>query len=311
LTNETSGYLKVTVSASGAFSGRLSVAGIAYPLTGVFDQNANYEKVIPRKNLSSLDLSLHLDPAADISGTLSDGVNSSVLLANRLTFSATHKALQAGRYTALLSGNSNVPGNGYLLVSVGAGGGVSAAGRLADGTPVSTSGWLNADGGMPYYTGAYQTGTGAGSFFGQLSFQPDAGVQCSGTYAWFHPGSTSYPTGFAQSGGVTGSLIVPPAPAIGTKSAPPDTINAELSGTDIPNPIDETGQLLPSGAVIWSAPGTEDLTLKISTTGQVTGSFIDPATGKRVAILGLWLADQSLGGGYFIGNSPGALTLSQ
>jgi hypothetical protein len=311
VTNETSGYLKVTVSASGAFTGRLSVAGIAYPLIGVFDQNANYTRTIVRKNLSTLDVSLHLDAAADVSGTISDGVETSSVIADRLTYSAKNKAPQAGKYAALLAGNGSVPGNGYMMVTVAPGGSVTATGRLADGTPVSTGGWLNPDGSLPYYTGAYVTGSAAGSFFGVLTLQPEKSVQCSGTYAWFHPASTTYPTGFAQSGGVTGSTITQSTQGLITQSSAPNTITAQLSGPDIGTPVSETGELLSNGTVIWSAPGAEDLTLTVASTGKVTGSFIDPATGKRTPILGLWLPSQSSGGGYFIGNAPGALTLSQ
>jgi hypothetical protein len=311
VTNETSGYLRVTVSASGAFTGRLSVAGIAYPLSGVFDQNANYARTIVRRNLSSLDVSLHLDAATDVSGTISDGVESATVIADRLIFSATNKAPQAGRYAALLAGNNTVPGNGCMMVTVGLGGAVTATGRLADGTPISTGGWLNADGSIPYYSGAYVSGSGAGSFFGVMMMQPESSVQCSGTYAWFHPDSVTYPTGFAESGGVTGSAITPPTEGLNTQTSAPDTINVQLSGVDIGTPITEAGELMPNGTVVWSAPGTEDLALKIATSGTVTGTFTDPATGKRVAILGLWLPSQSSGGGYFIGKSPGALTLSQ
>jgi len=311
VTNESSGYLKVTVGASGAFTGRLSVAGIAYPFVGVFDQNADYERAIPRRSLSTLEVSLHLDAAADISGTISDGVSTSEIVAERLTFGPLNRAPQAGRYGALLASNQSVPGNGYMLVSVGAGGGVVAVGRLADGTPVSTGGWLNADGSVPYYTGAYLSGTGSGSFFGVMAFQPGSSVQCTGTYAWFNPGSGSYPAGFAESGGVTGSIIIPPSQGVHDQVVSPEAISAQLSGADIGNPISESGELFSNGTVVWSAPGAEDLTLRIGVTGGVTGSFIDPASGKRVAVLGIWLPDLSAGGGFFIGDSPGGLALSQ
>ena len=209
VTNETSGYIKVTITSSGAFTGKLAVAGIAYALSGAFDGNANYQKVIVRKGASNLNVALHLVAASEITGSIGDGVTLSDISANRVTFSAANKAPQAGKYTALLSANQATPGNGYMVVSISPTGGVRATGRLADGEPVSISACLNADGSVPWYAGIYTTGAGAGSVLGTMTFQPNSSVACTGTYAWFRPPLTGfyYQAGFAESGSVTGSLL--------------------------------------------------------------------------------------------------------
>lgn len=311
LTNESSGYLKATVAPSGAFTARLTVAGIAYPFAGAFDQYADYQKAIPRPGQSDLEVSLHLDAAADISGTISDGATASTLLANRLVFGRALAAPQAGRYAALVSDNNSVPGFGRLLVTVAPGGTVTAAGLLADNTPVSTGACLNADGSIPFYTGVNRTGSLAGSFFGVLTLAPGSTPQCTGTYAWFHPASSAYPNGFAENGALTGSRIPTPSRPSGIETPPPIPISAQLSGGNLTSTYQETGEILPNGTVVWTAPGSEELKLTINASDQVTGSFIDPSTGKRYPVQGVWLPDQSLGGGFFLDGGPGVLTLGE
>jgi hypothetical protein len=311
-TNETSGYLKVTVTSSGAFSGKLTVAGIGYSLSGAFDSNADYEKVITRKDNSNLNVSLHLDAASEIVGTVGDGVTTSYITAERVVFSALNKAPQAGKYTALLSGNDSVPGNGYMIVTISSKGVATATGRLADGTPVTIGAYLNADGSMPYYAGIYKSATGAGSVLGTMDFQPDSSTQCSGSYAWFRPASTGsfYAEGFAEAGTVTGALVAGGASGPGLQNETAGSIEAELSQGDLAGPINETGNLESNGSVVWNSPGAENLVLTIKASGMVTGTFIDPNTGKKVTVLGVWLGNQQAGGGFFVsGNSAGALTL--
>jgi hypothetical protein len=311
VTNETSGYLKVTVGASGAFSGKLKQAGFAYPLAGTFDGNANYLTTITQKDGTESSLSIHLEPATEITGTVTTGGTSSQVIAERETFGSSNKAPEAGKYVALFAGNGSVPGNGYLRVSVNSAGTTTLSGRLADGTPISAGGYLNSDGSLDYYAGIYASGTSAGSLFGAMVFAPANTVQCTGTYAWFRPASTAadYPAGFAQAGGVTGALAPNPASHNG-QGAGATSIAAELSSGDLTAPIDESGQLFSNGKITWTAQGSENLTLKVGATGSVSGSFIDPSTGKTVHVLGLWMPGQSLGGGFFLsGTSAGALSL--
>ena len=309
--NETSGFLKATVTASGAFSGKLTVAGIAYRLSGHFDADANFEKVVARSDGSTLTVNLHLDPASNITGTVFDGATTSSLAAERLIYGATHKTSYAGRYTALLGANGAVPGNGYLMVSISSSGDVAATGRAADGAPVSIGSIVNPDGSVPYYASLYKSGTSAGSLLGTMVFQTTA--ECSGTYAWFRPASSGpyYPAGFSVSGGVKGAMQSPVTHAAQLQSEQAGSVTANLSFGGLNPALSETGALLADGRIVWNSPGPEKLTLEIGATGQVTGSFVDPTTGKKRGLLGVWIPSQSVGGGFFLGaNSAGALTLS-
>jgi hypothetical protein len=301
------------VSASGAFSGKLTVAGVSYTLSGAFDDNANYQTVVTRKDAPDLTVALHLVPASEITGAVDDGTTTSEVTADRTTYSASNKTALAGKYTALLSGNAAAPGNGMMLVTISPTGGVAATGRLADGQVVSMGASLNADGAVPYYAGVYKSATGAGSLLGTMLFDSGTNPECSGTYAWFRPSSagTDYPDGFAESGGVTGAPVPGATGGVGLRGAAATAITAQLSGGGLTADITESGQVTTDGKIVWTTPNPRDLTLSIGATGQVTGSFIDPATGKKRAVLGAWLADQQFGGGFFLGDgSAGALTLS-
>jgi len=317
LTNEISGYLKARVTCSGAFTGKLTVAGLSYSLSGAFDGNGNYHKVIKRNGASNLNLVLHLAAASEILGTIGDGVTLSDVVAERVTFAANgnngSNVAQAGKYTALLSGNDTVPGNGYLVVRISPSGGATVLGRLADGTLVSTGAYLDADGNMPYYAGVYKSAAGAGSVLGTMEFQLNGSPECTGTYAWFRPASTGeyYPHGFEAVGSVTGSLLP------GTEIAPQmlndggATIATELSGGGLTAPVNATGQLPKAGKIAWITPDAENVTLTVGALGQVKGSFTDLGTGKKRLVLGVWLARQQVGGGFFLGDSSaGALTLT-
>jgi hypothetical protein len=206
-----------------------------------------------------------------------------------------------------------VPGNGYLIVAINPSGNVTATGRLADGTPVATGAYLNADGSVPYYAGVYKSPAGAGSVLGTMVFQPDTATECMGVYTWFRPNSTGayYPGGFEESGDISGSMVPEAARASRLLSEQPPVIAVELSGGGLETQIDETGQLMDDGKFQWTAPNGASLTLTAGTTGKVTGWFVDPATGKKRAVLGVWLPKLQLGGGFFLGDSSaGGLTLS-
>jgi len=89
------------------------------------------------------------------------------------------------------------------------------------------------------------------------------------------------------------------------------TIATELSGGGLTAPVNATGQLPKAGKIAWITPDAENVTLTVGALGQVKGSFTDLGTGKKRLVLGVWLARQQVGGGFFLGDSSaGALTLT-
>jgi hypothetical protein len=110
---------------------------------------------------------------------------------------------------------------------------------------------------------------------------------------------------------VSGVLAPPATTPKGLRNANAIGIGADLSAGGLASPIDATTQTPLNGKLSWTGPGSGNLTLTVAASGQVTGSFIDPGTGKKRTVLGLWLASQQTGGGFFLGDdSTGALTLS-
>jgi hypothetical protein len=146
-----------------------------------------------------------------------------------------------------------------------------------------------------------------------MVFEPKSSTELTGVYAWFRPGSTSvyYPDGFQESGSISGSLLPPVATPPVLQGDQAGIITVQLSGGGLTTAIDETGQPLPNGKIAWSTSNDMNLTLTVGPTGKLTGSFVDPATGKKRLLEGIWLPKLQLGGGFFLGDSSaGALSLS-
>ena len=220
--NENSGYLRVTTTANGAFSGGVYFAGVGYPLKGIFDANGDFNTTLGAgantASRASLNLpaqtgpalALHLDTtdgAQQITGTVTVGATiSSSLIAPKSPYGPGNPALSAGKYTLLLpavapAGVSANPvvappapgGTGYALMTVTPAGLITVLGRVADGSTVSTGAVLNGDGTFPLYASLYLAPHG--SIFGTVTFRNvDKTSDCDGTLLWFKPAQTIPPT---------------------------------------------------------------------------------------------------------------------
>ena len=118
-----------------------------YPFTGQFDVGGVARQVVSRPKTNAWVVGMGLDFAAQqLRGWVSNGVSGgwvADLLAERAVFDArTNPATQyAGKYTLSIPGATNEDGtvwlgDGYLTLSVDAGGQVTYSGSLADGTSV-------------------------------------------------------------------------------------------------------------------------------------------------------------------------------
>ena len=104
--HESSGFLKLTVSGKGAYSGSLVLAGKTNSLgSGQFDVNGQASlNVVSGTNTIAVDLYLSSEPGSDyLMGTLSSQGWVADLLADRAVFTATNEAPYAGNYTLLFS----------------------------------------------------------------------------------------------------------------------------------------------------------------------------------------------------------------
>ena len=192
-----SGFCTFTVSASGAFSGRLLFPAYG-PLAlssgfNIFGYTGTYTWNIPG-NPVDLSLSLDLTGGTDeLTGYVYSKSGSwySQLVCHRaVTKLSKHSTPAAGKYIFRLN-PTNWPNNGYASLSVGGGGALALSGALPDGASFSQSARVSKDGTWPLYVvpAGYKPGgmlmgwetwqtNGLGSYTGQLHWYkaPDIGT---------------------------------------------------------------------------------------------------------------------------------------
>jgi Bacterial Ig domain len=198
------GYLNLTLTKTGAFSGTLLVDGIKTPVTGTFGTDGTYSATISRDEpLPALTVTLHLDVISNaITGTVSDGTNSySATLSRNLTLSSLKATPLRGNYTALITNNETGPslpgGSGFARMSVTANGAVMLIGKLGDGRPFSAGASLNSEDIVPLYVRPYSRNEGY--LAGQIAFRITDTDDASGSLTWHRPPRSNaayYPAGF-------------------------------------------------------------------------------------------------------------------
>jgi hypothetical protein len=312
VTMTNAGYFSAILADKGIFSSKWQFANVTYSLSGAFSLLGAYSNAIPRTGNTSLLVQLQLDLAGGeaIAGTISDGIWTAQVAANRAHFSTTVPAPLKGSYTFVIPGSddsSTQPGGtGVGTVKVSATGGIAFAGVLGDGTAVSRTAFISKDGEWPLFAPLY---AGKGLLIGWINFdtnQPNTDL--SGVVNWIKlPQPVKfYPAGFDFSDGIeaVGSLykFTTGVPLVNWTDGQIILENGNLASS-ITN-----GLSISSNNVI---SGTNNLKLTFTTTsGFFQGSVINPATGKPIAVKGALLQKQNLGYGYFLGtNQTGSVFL--
>jgi len=142
ITISNAGYFSAVLADKGTFSSKWQFAGATYPLAGAFSAGGIYSNAIARRGLSPLNVQLQLDLSGEemITGTISDGIWTAQLAANRAHFSKTTPAPQSGSYTLVIPGSddstSQPGGNGAGTLKVDTSGNITFTGTLGDGTKV-------------------------------------------------------------------------------------------------------------------------------------------------------------------------------
>jgi uncharacterized repeat protein (TIGR03803 family) len=265
-------------------------------------------------------------PAVTISATSGKGA---VLTASVLNGQVTGIKLVKGgsKYPAtgvivnIAPPSGNPIGIGYGTLTVAKLGTATLTGKLADGTAFTdalliTGGTGSADTVQVYVNLPYHV---AGSLVGTLTFENEPGVSdLDATLAWTKPlqiGSAValFQGGFSLDTTAIGSLSVAPkgAPALALATTSP---NATVA-LDEPNwsaPIVKNITVATNNKATVNNPGTDKLALTISAPGgAISGSFIDPVTGKHQAFTGVLFQKQTAAGGYFVNTTEsGSVSLS-
>jgi hypothetical protein len=160
-----SGFITLTLTTQGRFSGSLLAQGTRLPFSGAFGPDLQAQVVVRRGGRQASPLSLQLDLSAPPLRGLATGDSwESELLAYRAEAGSSNAC--SGSYTLLVETcvdcvppESNVPrGDGPAAVTVSPSGSVRMTGTLPDGSPVSQSAIVSPEGLWPLYIPLYGGG---------------------------------------------------------------------------------------------------------------------------------------------------------
>jgi hypothetical protein len=304
-----SGFLSISLTDRGTYTGSIIIAGTRSSLSGQFDLAGNSTKLIPSSsgNPSTLTLSLDMTPAGNqITGSISNTSWLADLLAFRAGFESHTNPVTsfAPKYTFVIPGVdgdvARPAGNGYASLTVDAGGKVTLTGALGDGTTVRQTVVLSCGGAFPFYMPLYG---GLGSIFGWMSLTNRDSDDLHGQLTWTKPpGSTAlYPLGFTNTS-ISASGSVYTVPAVSTRVLNLTNGAAVFTGGNLSSPFTNSIALAVNNKITNN--GTNSLTLAVSTSnGLVTGTVTPPAVAKGLSVKGVILQKQNSASGFCLGTS--------
>lgn len=303
-TDDTSGYVTLTVDSSQIYSGKVLQHGHSYPFTGRFSAGKSVASTIVRTGKRSLRINLKApaDTGFDgIRGVVNDGFRVIPLQARRSVYSASSPTPQAGNYTLALTGirSASAPnGHGFGNLTISSQGNINFIAKLADDTSASQGTMVANAGVWPVYIPLYG---GKGSVLGWLSFTNSSDTRCAGELRWIkapHSGGKNYPGGFATKVPIIASSFAPTAAGLGI-----DLNNYELvfDGAKIYSAVSDQLTTITGNTINFSQVSASTGTLTADpTTGQFSGTFIHPITKLKTPIKGIVLQEQGEAAGYFI-----------
>lgn len=306
--NASSGFISLALGKTGSFTARLTMGGVRSNFKGAFDMSGNSTNTVTRKGLASLQVILQIlditNNTDEIVGTVSDGDFKSDLLANLAVFSKVNPCPFAGNYTFIMEPaddtDPTVPqGFGFGILAVSITGSARMRGMLGDGSKMSGSAPVAADGTWPLYVPLYKN---LGSCIASVTI--DTNQMLDATANWFKPASPldrDYVDGFTTSPTLRGALFVSPKDG-GPSIAGSGTLT--LGGGNLQSNLVKSVVIAANGSVTVSPIDVDKLTLKINpTTGQISGGFLHPLVGKTSKLSGTLLQTDNSGAGSFQGSN--------
>ncbi len=305
------GSVTVTPTDRGAFSGRLQLNGKSYSFSGQLDLQRRGTTLVKRSGTNALTVELAFGGAGldEVTGRVTDGVWQSPLLGYRRIFSSkVNPAPQAAGYTVAVRGRDNPAqgpeGDGYATVKVDGNGMATFAGVLADGTKFSQKVGLSREGRTPVHAQLY---SGGGMALGWLTVTNTTGAAAtnavSGAIYWSKPALAKtkyYAAGFATNFLISGSKYLRPAnstvPVINLTDG-----HVTFSGGNITPAFSNLVRL---AANKFANLGDNKLSLSVSlSSGLISGSAVNPATGRKASFKGTLLQAQNGGAGFLLGTN--------
>jgi len=308
-----SGALNVQVTKTGSYSGKVTLGGSTYSVSGSL--NTQSAPISRGSSLSPLTLFLQADPVT--AGGMVFGQVSAVgwtaqVVAFRAAYSSSKTACPyAGSYTLIMppdSTNLKGPG-GYSSGSakVDTSGNVQFSGVLADGTAISQTTTLSTNGYWPLFASARSGGEFA---IGWMQYtngpQPSVGAAAGNSFLWVKVAgadAASYTGGFTNGSTVRGSSFTAQRtgiPLVG--QSPGNLFELILSGGGISPPLTNYF-VLGSNNSVPSIPG---VSLSFSASSGVFSGSRSTATGYKAVFGGAVSQTAGNGFGYCLGSSSNA-----
>jgi hypothetical protein len=307
VTSQSAGSFTATVSANRSFSAKLQLGAQSYSFSGQFNASGFWSNSVAGRGLSPLLVWLQLDLYGNdqISGQVSNGQWTAVLLADLAVFSSANGTPLAGQYTFVIPGDvvtasSSPAGDGVGAITVGKSGGVQWSGTLADGTSVAQSTALSKHNTWPLYVSLYN---GGGLIIGWVQFASTPSEDLSSQVVWIQPGGPGtkyYPGGFTNEIPAVGSAYVSPPAPFG---------NAQVifSGGNLASPLTIPVGWTKGSTVVNQSTNPFSLSLTTSS-GLFKGSVTLPGMKQGSAFQGVLFEKSGIGQGYFLGtNQSGQL----
>ncbi|MCX6896065.1 MAG: FG-GAP-like repeat-containing protein [Verrucomicrobia bacterium] len=310
---QAAGFFTFTTTANGSFSGRLMSESGKDAFAGKFDLAGHARVLITRANNSYVELDMQLDMTGvsdQVIGAVSDGNWTADALGDRLMFNSLNHAVQAGRYTLLLPGSTNLigdpGGDGFATLTVGNVGNISVSGRLADNKTFAQATSLSKNGQWPFYQSLYG---GQGLTLGWLNFINRSNSSLEGSVHWISTvsGGKYFPEGFSILSQAIGSTYM--SPTNGQRVlALSNNCSLIVSGGNLAGQLTNNVYFSETNAAI--ADGDILLKLASSANGTLSGSFFHPILKGKRGFYGTVLQQQNTARGFFLGtNQSGAFLL--
>lgn len=291
-----SGFFTLTLSKPGTFSGKLLVGGAVLPFAGKF--GLEREALVSIKPLGKprQDLRLFIEPGV---GTIFGSVSNAAGVANLLAFRAGPVAgalAITDKFTFTVPPGTNEPPIGPGGFAAGKGtlrtrSLFTLSATLADGSVISQSAYVSADGRFPFYASLYG---GRGVIFGWTQFAPETNhstiIVTSESIRWIktpRPLDALYPGGFNGNLHFKGARFVTPPAA--SNLLPWSSGKVLARGGNLSNELANAAQLQPA-KVVFGDGNPNKFTLAFSRAdGSVSGTFWHPVARRAVAFRGVFL----------------------
>ena len=310
------GSLTLTLLASGSFTGRVTIEGVAYAISGTFDAAGNTTpKFINRAGtLTDLTLNLALDVdggTQQITGQITDGVFTSTVVMDAVRYNTTTNLVPAGlamKFTALFKQTQVAPtiplGPGYATITINTAGTILLAGKLPNNIAISQTSTLVGLASWPMFIPLH---VNKGCLAGTVNFSWKPGISdFEGSITWVKPFTTGtyYPAAFTTPLSLVGSRFdaaVAGQRVLNYRAVSPNAVLTATDGNLIASPLTKSFTLTSANAFTVPVDANAIKLTPTLTTGYFTGSFKDGAVTRL--LYGVLFQESNTGGGFFTGTT--------